>query len=189
MTFVNDWALLQAAAADLPAYLLSKEIYWPAQRVSPQADSALTPQLSIGNILLSQARISALALDVTKQAELSALNERIAHVRAEWRANWGRKAALEYTWRLNQWRQYLSELRSDSPANVTAYPSQVRQRTMLRLLATEILPHVPEEELAQIARLDALLHDASQPGAFVWEAEIAAGFPAQDYWYLYIRIS
>ena len=47
---------------------------------------------------------------------------------------------------------------------------------------------IPVEEIQLLDGLDKLLKSTFKPGKFIWEADIASGFPPQIYWYLYGEI-
>jgi hypothetical protein len=184
MAFDSDWAFLRAAVGDLREYILSAELYWtlrPVQRHS-------IPQLTIGSLLLSQARLAALKLEAHQESELADLSRQIHAVREEWRANWGLKAGREFGSRLNLWQQYIRELRGDVRRNVSAYPSQVRARAILRLLRSELTDPVPQNEEDTLTMLDQILRGVTNPGPFVWEPEVEDGFPQEGFWFLYVEI-
>ena len=179
-----DWAFLRAAMPDLRKYVLSNELYWSARAVG----GARIPQLTIGNLLLAQARLSAADLTAPEKEERASLAGQARAVREEWRANWGQKAAREFGSRLNLWQQYLRELRGDPRAQDRYYAREVRNRAILQLLAPEALPDIPNSEKEQLAMLDTLARGLTRPGAFVWEEALQRGFPVQEFWFLYVAL-
>jgi len=48
---------------------------------------------------------------------------------------------------------------------------------------------IPAEEIQLLDGLDKLLRSAFKPGNFIWEADLASGFPPQVYWYLYGEVN
>lgn len=184
MAFSNDWAFLRAALPELQNYIISKDIYRPLGL----AGGVQIPQLTIGNVLLSRARLAAQHPPGAQPAELADLNQRIDQERSAWRANWAKKAGREYTSRLNLWGQYLRDLRGDLRAHASAYASEVRSRAVLHLLAAELLNEPPQNEGDQLDLLDNILRGLTQPGSFVWEPAVEQGFPPQDYWFLYVTV-
>ena len=185
MAFENDWAFLRAALPELQGYILSSDVYRPLGQPARMPGSVQIPQLTIGNLLLSQARLAAHFSTEEKPAELVEIALRIEQERSTWRSNWANKAGREYTSRLNLWSQYLRELRSDPRAHASAYPTQVRHRAILRLLATEILGEIPQNEVEQLNMLDGILGGLAQPGTFIWEPGVERAFPNDSYWFLY----
>lgn len=181
----SDWAFLRTALPDLQQYILSKDLYWPLRLTAATPGSRQTPQLTIGNLALSRARLAGSELSDIEKSELAEIAAAIAKVRDEWRANWARKAAAERASRLNLWQQYLRELRSDPRQQKAYYANEVRQRAILDLLEPELLDGAPPNEVEQLAMLDSILRGQTEPGAFVWEPEVAGGFSADRFWYLY----
>ncbi|MBU2610137.1 MAG: hypothetical protein KJ606_04220 [Chloroflexi bacterium] len=177
----QDLAFLRAGIQELTDYLLSGELYWP---LTPGA--AGLPRLTIGGLLLAQARLRAGRLSPMAQVEMAALEGKIDAVRTKWRSAWERKAGREVHARLELWRNYLSDYR-DSPENhAHAYPHEVQWRVMLRLLSDEFV--FPPKELDALSALDAIVKAHWLPGGFVWEAEMITAFPQQEYWFLYGKL-
>lgn len=191
MNFEGDWVFLKTALPDLQTYLLSNEIYWTLRPPSRSPGGNQLPQLTIGNLLLSQARISATARSSSEINELGELAQQIDAVRDEWRANWGQKAGREHSARLNLWQQYLRELRAEPRAHAGYFAREVRNRAILRLLGPEIIlgttTGVPPQEQEQLAMLDTLLKGLTRPAAFCWEAEAQVSFPQFGFWFLYVE--
>ncbi len=188
MAFENDWLFMQAAVPGLQDYLLSRDLYRPLPLPPRAPREAQIPQLTIGSLLLSQARLSALALDPACQSDLAGYRQTIADVREEWRSNWSRKAGQEFPSRLRQWGQYLHDLRGDPLAHVSSYQNEVRQRAILRLLKAELLEGLPQNEIDQADLVDGVLRGLSRPGPFVWEPEVEPAFPREAFWFLYVQI-
>lgn len=183
MNIAQDLAYLRMAIPDLEDYLLSRELYWPIPAAS---GSLITPglnQLTLGGVLLSRARV----LAANKQSEVENIGL-FDQIRQRWRSNWAKKAALEFRSRVDLWGKTLNDLLDRSGGIPSAYTAQVRIRVMLELLRGEASPDFLE-------RYDWLLdHDnrlraVAQPGEFIWEPELAGGFPAEVYWYLYVRLA
>lgn len=187
MAFENDWAYLQAALGDLQEYILSNNLYWPL-RLAPLPGSAKTPQLTPGNLALTLLRLSCGPLSSRQAGALADLSQRVQAVRDDWRANWERKSAKEFSSRLNLWQQYLRELRGDPRGHAAYFANEVTQRAVLHLLRAETLNVISAHEEEQLAMLDGLLRGLSQPGPFVWEESLQKAFPQPDYWFLYVRV-
>lgn len=183
MAFERDWLFLREALPDLRNYILSSDLYWPLRTNAP--GGFRLPQLTIGTLVLSQARLGALGLIGQQEVELAEISRHINDVRQEWRTNWGNKASHEFRSRINLWQQYLRELRGDLGRNASIYPNEVRLRAILRLLRAEVNELTPDQQ-EQLRMLDQILRGISQSGPFVWEKELANGFPKEGFWFLYI---
>ena len=137
-------------------YLLSKELYYPI--------GANLPQLTLGGILLSLARMGTQAAKFETQVET---------IRSKWRSAWDAKSSREARARSELWINYLSEYRSDPKSEARLYPQNVRYRAMLTLLGK-----IEDDS-------DAFVKSVFKEGGFVWEAECAPNFPRETFWYLY----
>lgn len=185
MAFSNDWEFLRAALPDLQSYILAKELYWPLVSAARIPGSAQIPQLTIGNLAMSRARLAVAASAPGERAELDTINAQIESVKSAWRANWSQKAGHEIESRLNLWQQYLRDLRGDRRQEAGFYASEVRQRAVIALLAAELLDGLTPSVADQLAMLDSILRGLVQPGPFVWENEVAGAFPQEQFWFLY----
>ena len=176
MTFAeHDKAFLEAGIPELGDYLLSKELYWP---ISARGSSL--PRLTIGGLLLAQARLEA------RGERIESLVAQLDGVRSKWRVAWETKAGREVGARMRLWSNYLAEYRHNPENHADAYPHEVRYRVMLHLLSAE-LPKPPAES-ESLSQLDDMLRARLIAGDFIWEAELRAGFPRAVYWYLYGKL-
>lgn len=178
-TIEEERAYLEAVLPELPDFLLSKDIYWPAgPRITGPSRSQFA-QLSLGNIRLAEARLKASGASASNADLIAAIDQ----INDRWRSNWSKKAALEFSGRLRMWKDRLEELLRD-PSPVY-YRYEVRLRVILALLAEDVLAGIPLQEQEYLAGLDARLSGASVKAGFIWEPAQQAGFPEETYWYLY----
>ncbi len=185
--FDNDWAFLRAALPELQDYILSNDVYRPLSQAAHAPGSIQVPQLTIGSLQLSQARLAA-HYAAGQPPELVEMIERIGVTRSAWRVNWAKKAGREYSSRLHLWDQYLRELRGDPRAHAAFYPNEVRHRAILRLLVPEMLGEIPQQEVEQLNQLDSILKGLIQTGPFLWEPELESAFPYDGFWFLYATV-
>jgi len=113
----KDQIYLSEGVPQLESYLLSKELYYPL--------SLELPQLTLGGVLLSLARLGARAARFEAQVEA---------VRSKWRSAWEAKSSREVRARSELWVNYLAEYREDPKSGVRLYSQNVRYRAMLSLL-------------------------------------------------------
>ena len=152
----KDNQYLSEGVPQLQNYLLSKELYYPL--------SLELPQLTLGGILLSLARMGPQADKLEAQVDV---------IRSKWRVAWDDKSKREIRARSELWVKYLSEYRSDPKMGVHLYSQNVRYRAMLSLLGRT------EDES------DGFVKSVFREGKFVWEEECAQNFPREKFWYLY----
>lgn len=178
-----DLRYLQSGLLDLQGYLLSKELYWPIGASSP-AGEAPYPRMTLGNLLLSEARLNAQSLSPNQKEEFARLQERLESSRSEWRVAWSQKAQREFSARLSLWRDFIEEYRRKPQANVDRYSYEVTRRVLLDLLQP-VAESIPPEEQELLGGLDQVLRAVLVRGEFVWDDELRQGFPENQYWYLY----
>ena len=173
---------LEAGLAELESYLLSADLFWTVTASATWQRSY--PKLTLGGLLLYQKYAQLLAQTAPQRLACQKLDAQLKAQRTHWCVAWEKKAAWEFQSRLRQWSQSLKELRENPSENAAYYHSEVRTRLLLTLLQPEvgeIDPAYPEFLHTQDFLLQALL----QPGAFIWEPELAPAFPQEAYWYLW----
>jgi hypothetical protein len=178
-----DLRFFEAGVANLEAYLLSNELYWPLNLANHPGEPPF-PRLTLGNLLLARTSLAGRWNPLEQQARLGKLMTDFELQRSRWRVAWGNKAARSFRSRLNMWRDYLEEYRRTPEAHADRYRYQVRLRVILRLLAPEA-EGLETAELELLDGLDALLRVVLQPGSFTWENNLQAAFPVEVDWYLY----
>lgn len=184
-----DLGYLKSAIDVLEEYLLSDEIYWATGSSPPLGDPPY-PQLTLGGVLLAQARLKA-RQDAGKMVpELDRLVLRLDTIFSKWKVAWNKKASREYISRLNLWRDFLEELRTNPEDNYDRYSYEVTRRVMLHLLEPFAV-HISVHEKELLTGLDKLLEAMFASDGFIWEESIEPGFSRADYWYLYghLRVS
>lgn len=179
-----DLEYLNIGMEEIQNYLLSEELFWPVSG-QPSGKKTFFLKMTIGNLLLSEHRLATLSnedlLSPTDASEFSRLQRGIEAVRMKWRVAWERKASREYDTRFNQWKKSLDELRGDRYQNAPFYKNEVRLRVLLELLVEQL----SVEARFDLSPLDKILRQMFKPGEFIWEADLAPGFPKGKYWYLY----
>ena len=181
-----DLGYLHAALPVLERYLMSPDVYWSLAATPPPGYPAY-PQLTLGNLLLTQRRSVTRQDTPDRQGEQDRLERELSAVQFRWKVAWEKKATREFSARLRLWNNFLEEYRNDPEDNVDRYSYEVSRRVMLTLLDPEasIAPTVEHELLAG---LDGLLRTAFISGDFIWERDIASGFPTDQFWYLYGKL-
>jgi hypothetical protein len=178
-----DLIYLQAAIDSLKDFLLVEDLFWPIG-ANPPAGGSPFPRLTMGGLLLSNARLKARRLPLDLETKLIKLSNRMQSISSEWQTAWENKAARAFQMRLTMWRDFIEEYRKDPESNADRYSYEVRLRVMLQLLLQEIsLLNSAEQDL--ITGLDLFLRTVLVRSDFLWESDISGGFPQDVYWYLY----
>jgi hypothetical protein len=109
---------------------------------------------------------------------------RLDEIITKWRVAWEQKTAQEFRARLNLWRDFLEEYRQNQEANADRYPYEVQRRVMIDLLEVWSAD-ISRAESELLSALDQLLKSVWIPGDFIWDDNLAPGFPPDRFWYLY----
>ena len=185
-----DLRYIREALKILEGYLLSKEIYWSFP-VNPPPGEAAYPALTLGGILLCAARLSAQRdggfLLPAQSVEWHELNAQVDVQRTHWHTAWSQKAERSFQARLTQWSNFLEDYQQEPESHAQRYAYEVRLRVMLDLLAAATA-QLSTAQQNQLRSLDLILHHSLQPGAFVWDEQLLAGFPKSRFWYLYGKL-
>ncbi len=180
----NDLEYLMAAAADLQQYLLSPHLFWTLSGPRGAALQGDSDQLTPGNLVLTLRRLKTAPMSEEDFRVYSVLRVSVDQTLNQWQANWIKKAAQDFTKRLDLWSDYLHALHKSPQDHRSDYAFNVRNRVILELLL-EIIPE-PEESVRQyLAALDSRLAGRVKSVDFIWEETIQAAFPADRYPYLY----
>jgi len=181
-----DLGYLETAVELLQKYLLSDEIYWKMNAISPPGEPVY-PSLTLGALLLSQKRIEFWPLSSNQEARKLRIQSAIGGIQIKWRTAWAKKSRTEFRSRLDLWRNYLEELRKEPELNIDRYPYEVTRRVMLNLLLAEA-DAIPPAQTQMLGGLDLVLDGLMVPGDFIWDLSLAAGFTRSEYPYLYYHL-
>jgi hypothetical protein len=178
-----DLVYLENAIQLLEDYLLSKDLFWQ-MRANPPPGEIPFPSQTLAGVLLARARADAWNLTGDLKSRMIKVNFEIDRIRNKWRTAWEKKAEQEHSSRLKLWRNYLEDYRQDPKSNANRYAYEVNRRVALDLLENEF-DEMQNVEQELLTALDRMLNGILQPGDFVWEKELAEGFPSSEYPYLY----
>lgn len=186
--FNYEQHFLSESLEQLQDYLLSGELFWQLNLRSLHG-AAPYPQLTLGNLLLSRARLEGLKkggqLSSQQEKELNGLTAKAEEIHGEWRSAWEKKAEKEFRSRLRQWERYLDEMGENPERHAAYYATEVRVRTILGLLAGQ-LPDAETVWKSELGRQDQRLKRMTAKGGFVWQPESKGAFPKERFWFLYV---
>ncbi len=181
-----DLRYLQAGVAELENYLLSNDVFWPAD-IRPPAGQPGYPQMTLGGMLLSRQRLMTYDKTPKETTQVSKIISEMDEIRVRWKVAWENKASRSFSVRVKMWRDYVEEYRLLPQDNADRYTYEVRLRAMLTLLKSEVGAK-SSAEIDLLSILDNYLDNVLITGSFIWEPELQAGFPENVYWYLYGRL-
>ena len=104
-------------------------------------------------------------------------------MRTKWRVAWEGKALQEFGARFDLWKDYLADYRAEPARHAEYYAHEIRWRVMLFLLQGELSSNPPETEM--LIALDKMLRAKFVSNDFIWDKDLEAGFPQDDFWFLY----
>ena len=180
----EDLQILEAMAAEMPRYLMYDGLFYPL----PQMDY---PRLTLGNYLMRQHRLLALADDMPEATAgrlaravdqfQEAIDDHL--VRVEEHAN------QELQTRVKQWDTYVDELTDNPDEHMAYYATHATDRTILQAIFDFMQPPYNADPRArqELQMLDFVLHGEWDDGPFVWPEVWQPSYPRQDYWWLYGR--
>ena len=179
----QDAAVLSAMAEQMPEYLDSDILFWPAPRGG-------MPALTLGGYLLREHRLLALAglLTVEQQMEVNEALTRFNQALANRVVRFEKKAHHELEARLRQWEEYLKDMDRGTFDRSSNYATAVETRAIIQALLNRLgmPPYRTEARPEQhLATLDTRLRGRWQPGDFVWPAAWEPAYPREAYWWLY----
>lgn len=179
----QDAAVLSAMAEQMPEYLDSDILFWPAPRGG-------MPALTLGGYLLREHRLLALAglLTAEQQMEVNEALTRFNQALANRVVRFEKKAHHELEARLRQWEEYLKDMDRGTFDRSSNYATAVETRAIIQALLNrlDMPPYRTEARPEQhLATLDTRLRGRWQPGDFVWPAAWEPAYPREAYWWLY----
>ena len=179
----QDAAVLSAMAEQMPEYLDSDILYWPAPRGG-------MPAVTLGGYLLREHRLLALSgmLSAEQQAQVQEGMTLFNQALAERIVRFEKKAQHELEARLRQWEEYLKDMDRGTFDRSSNYSTAVETRAIIQALVNRLAmpPYRPEARPSQhLSTLDTRLRSRWQPGEFVWPAAWESAYPSGEYWWLY----
>ncbi len=184
MNASREVSILKEMATELESYLLAEALFWPLR---PGSDF---PQLSLGMMWLTRARLRAVASQLTsaQSADHDRAEGQLDTGLSRWAVAAETKAQKELRTRLNLWQAFLSEHAESPHTTAENYAQEVTHRTMAALLIHHFPRLADSPEASRLPGLDAQLRARFKVGHFVWRDELHNEFPQNEFWFLYGRV-
>ena len=183
-----DLATLAAMAKDLKDFFQSDIVFWQLSDAGPFRKRF--PKLTVAGLLFCQHKLSLLQdkIPPEKQTELDQVQTQVKGLLSIWHSNMERKAELEIDGRLHSWEWYLSDCNEDPQDCSEHYTTEVYARVYIHLLLRRFGNQtIAKRVRARVNAADTKLRTVFLAGKFVWEYDLKAAFPSQEYWFLYGR--
>jgi len=178
-----DLRFLQSGLEVLENYLLSDDLFW-SLGIHPAPGEPDYPQLTPGWLLLIRARLVGRESPAGLSHQVQEASRDLDLLRMKWRVAWEKKAGQDSQARARMWRDFLHEYQENPSDHADRYSYEVRLRAMLELLRGEYQSK-NKAEADLLAGLDGYLKSVLVVGEFIWEGEVARGFPLERFWFLY----
>lgn len=188
MSAEYDLAALRAFLEEFEPYLKSDVLFWPIR--ARGVEGRQLPTLTIGGMLITRHKLAARRsqLSPADLTDYSQLNQQVDAALSRSPVAIEKRAESEFRSRLNLWASALEECGDNPAICADNFPASVTGRTILHLLLPYIGTSPAAEQMRQrLLMLDSVLRGLFVSGDFVWEANLANGFPRETYWYLYGR--
>ncbi|MEN6480708.1 MAG: hypothetical protein ABFD29_00815 [Anaerolineaceae bacterium] len=186
MTLEVDRAIVLDSTDELESYILSEHIFWKVKHPNSASFFTSIPEFSLGNLLLSLARLKASREDMLAYPEFQDVVEKIENIKAHWTVNWSKKADAELQMRVRLWSGTINDLIENRSHFGLNYPYQIRMRAIIQLLIEEVLQ--PNKVVDIVEELDLALANLTSEADFCWEASLSRGFDLEKYWFLYRKL-
>jgi len=181
-----DLKYLISGLESLEEYLISGEVFWP-MNINPPTGEPEYPRMTLDGMLLAGARLVRRSASIDKQIQVEQALSELDMIRIKWRVAWEAKAEKCFRTRERMWRNFIQEYQDNPQENADRYPYEVRLRVMLELLKNEISHQFIMKE-SLLGEMDGYLRNVLVREGFIWEAQVQAGFPESEYWFLYGKL-
>ena len=185
----TDLQELKNMIASLPTYLKGDQLYGSVG--GGFFTGGRNPNLTIGGILLRVRRLYALQTRLT-DSQLQTLqqaqhaHQATAQQHAErYRARLEREAHS----RLDAIVPFFKECQQTPAQCRSIYLPEVLRRTITQEILTHLSQDqsIPTELSQKVALVDRRLRGVIRPSEFVWDATLAEVYPAEAFWWMYMR--
>ena len=177
----RDLAYIEALGAELKAYLLGKDLYWPLGGVLPRG--------TLGGLFLRLHRLGSAQGTLTDTQQMKYTNARaqIEDELGRWHVQAEEKILREIKARIGAWDAYIDELEQNARRYAPDYPTQAAGRTIIVFLMEYAGKAINGQGFtSRLIVLDKRLSNMSEDDAFVWDEVYQSAFPREAYWWLYI---
>ncbi len=185
----RELRIAEAMAGDLKEYLLSDVLYW---RLSDSGPKRLPfPLGTVGGMLLRLRRLGAAEGSLTPEQyeRLGRARQKADGMLKQWVVQAEQKEVREVKARLQTWGAFVDDAMGDPKRHVLEYPTQVENRAIMEMLLERAGRAADGHNFrAHLDALDQRLRANTTRGDFVWDPIFASAFPAEQNWWLYVRL-
>ena len=183
----RDLSELEAMVERLGDYVLGDKLFLPL--TVSYARRSVTPQLSMGAMLLRRRRLGCLreSLRSTQLSRLNAALDQHDALQREWSLHYEKKLKAELPARIRQMGAFFRDCKESPAACAATYPAEALRRTLMQeiLLALAEFGYASGETRAKVEPVDVALRRLLRPGNFIWASSLEAVYPKREFWWLH----
>lgn len=184
---IDDLAIVGAMAEELEAYLVNNELYRTITVSFVNGDQNL--QMTGGDMLTRLHRLQGERDQIAEhqRTRLDTLTQEIEQTIYSLRTRFHERLTREIKTRLDSLRWFLDDCMADQQRCHVEFPFEMRNRQRieeaLKALEYQLSPDLKKE----LHQIDDRIRLLAVSAPFVWEERLRPIFPADPYWYLYLR--
>lgn len=183
----HDLVIVRVMSEELEEYIIGEDLYRTINVRLPEGDQIL--QMTGADLLTRLYRLQGerAQLSSNQQAELDELKANVERTIYSLRTRFHKRLEREVKARLDSLKWFLDDCASDMQRCHVEFPFEMRNRQRIEEALKELDGPLPEELGKSLRRVDERIRLAAVSSAFLWDDRLKPIFPADRYWYLYMR--
>jgi len=179
--------IVEAMASELEDYIVGNDLYRTITVRTPEGDQIL--QMTGADLLTRLHRLQGerTTLSSTDQTRLDTVQASADATINSLRGRFLERLQREIKARLDSLKWFLDDCMADRQRCRVEFPFEMRNRQRIEEALKLLNYQLPEALQTTLQQIDKRLRQVAQPAAFTWDERWKGIFPAQPYWYLYLR--
>ncbi|MBX3002062.1 MAG: hypothetical protein KF893_26290 [Caldilineaceae bacterium] len=182
----TDLAVIREMAHEFQNYILGDSVYRTLTIRMGRGDEQI--QSSGGDLLARLHKLEAQRHQLTpdQQREFAELRRQLDDLMSDFHSRFHSLLERETKARLNSLKWFLDECQEDRRQCRIQYPFEIRNRQRIAEIWKLLSENPPQGLRGQIDAIDRRIRGISVPTDFVWDEQVRAIYPREEYWYLYV---
>jgi len=183
----TDLAIVLAMAAELEEYLVADELY---RTISVQKGGGnQNLQMTGADLLTRLYRLQGERgqLSSSEQRQLDEAKTRVAATIHSLRTRFHSRLLREIKTRLDSLKWFLDDCGGDRQRCHVEFPFEMRNRQRIEEALKELNYEIGDDLQKQLQQIDSRIRLLAAASPFLWDDALKPLFPADKYWYLYMR--
>ena len=183
----TDLAIVKVMADELEDYIIKDELYRTI--AVPAAVGTQNLQMTGADLLTRLYRLNGerQALAPALQQQVDEVQQRTTQIIYSLRTRFHVRLEREIKARLDTLRWFLDDCLSDRQRCHVEFPFEMRNRQRIEDALKEMDYRLPEELQRTLHQIDERIRLLAVASSFLWDERLRPLFPADRYWYLYLR--